>query len=414
MNDIKLYLEEKKLVIKNHNKPQVKEVFEFKLEFNNGIDFVIARYRNKKLQQELIFIPSQNKINIRGQKVERPAIGNKKVVQDFFMLHNYSQSTTELNNISLELNPYFHNALHKKLFYLAEDNNQVHFKFLKYGLNIFDYLGEYDDLRNLDVDRNIKIIYLVRDILGDALKSKCNSKLLKTIIFFSDNFNFNISKYLLEKMNGSNLEVFNIGSDNYDRGEFISLVKEYNIDITKFIDYVFDNLNYQGVTKIDYSFIRDYRDYLENSKIVYGKIKDKYPNYFKTEHDRVAMLFNMNKKEYEDKKIKIALEKALKYEYKGKEYSIISPKCTQDIVNEGISLHHCVATYVPKVVDGRNIIMFLRSTEDLDTSLLTISICSGVVNQVRGLSQARPSDSEWEFIQKWAKKFELESNRDYI
>ncbi len=97
-------------------------------------------------------------------------------------------------------------------------------------------------------------------------------------------------------------------------------------------------------------------------------------------------------------------------EYDNGEFSITIPKTTQDIINEGKALHHCVGVYVDKVVRREDMIYFLR--KDKNTPYITIEVKDKKVTQVEGdmnnrfISKGSP---EYNAIKEWAKlnKFTL-------
>lgn len=97
-------------------------------------------------------------------------------------------------------------------------------------------------------------------------------------------------------------------------------------------------------------------------------------------------------------------------EYDNSEFSITIPKTTQDIINEGKALHHCVGVYVDKVIRREDMIYFLR--KDKNIPYVTIEVKDKKVTQVEGdmnnrfISKGSP---EYEAIKEWARinKFTL-------
>ena len=97
-------------------------------------------------------------------------------------------------------------------------------------------------------------------------------------------------------------------------------------------------------------------------------------------------------------------------EYDNGEFSITIPKTTQDIINEGKALHHCVGVYVDKVVRREDMIYFLR--KDREVPYVTIEVKDKKVTQIEGdmnnrfISKGSP---EYEAIKEWARinKFTL-------
>ena len=90
-------------------------------------------------------------------------------------------------------------------------------------------------------------------------------------------------------------------------------------------------------------------------------------------------------------------------EYDNGEFSITIPKTTQDIINEGKALHHCVGVYVDKVIRREDMIYFLR--KDREVPYVTIEVKDKKVTQVEGdmnnrfISKGSP---EYEAIKEWA------------
>ena len=142
-------------------------------------------------------------------------------------------------------------------------------------------------------------------------------------------------------------------------------------------------------------------------KEIYGKIKYKYPEHFKECHDKVTLIYNLNLKYFQEKKIEELNAHNKELEYFGKTYSIIVAKTSQDLIEEGINLHHCVGSYVERVKNGECSIFFLRKTDDIEASLITIEVKDNQVLQVRGLCERLMEDDERIFFKNWIKEKKL-------
>ena len=97
-------------------------------------------------------------------------------------------------------------------------------------------------------------------------------------------------------------------------------------------------------------------------------------------------------------------------EYDNGEFSITIPKTTQDIINEGKALHHCVGVYVDKVIRREDMIYFLR--KDRNVPYVTIEVKDKKVTQVEGDMNNRfigKNTPEYNAIKEWARinKFTL-------
>ena len=90
-------------------------------------------------------------------------------------------------------------------------------------------------------------------------------------------------------------------------------------------------------------------------------------------------------------------------EYDNGEFSITIPKTTQDIINEGKTLHHCVGVYVDKVIRREDMIYFLR--KDKNTPYVTIEVKDKKVTQIEGDMNNRfiaKNTPEYKAIKEWA------------
>jgi len=106
-------------------------------------------------------------------------------------------------------------------------------------------------------------------------------------------------------------------------------------------------------------------------------------------HEQAVLILNLkeNKRRadiYKEQfdKVKDSLKK---YEYFGETFSIISPSEPVEILTEGRILHHCVASYLSLVCEGKTSILFVRKSDDLSTPFFTLEIRNNKVRQCHGL-----------------------------
>lgn len=92
-----------------------------------------------------------------------------------------------------------------------------------------------------------------------------------------------------------------------------------------------------------------------------------------------------------------------KYEYENDRFMVISPESQEDIVNEGLVLHHYVASYVNRHVDGLSAIMFIRKKDEPDKPFYTMEICpnNNSIIQVRGKCNCGKTPEVTEFVNKY-------------
>lgn len=136
---------------------------------------------------------------------------------------------------------------------------------------------------------------------------------------------------------------------------------------------------------------------------------EKYPASLKKVHDIAVMNKNALSKTADNSRF---MEKIVEDEYVGLEmedkmFSVITPKSSDDLIKEGESLSHCVASYVKDVANGLCKILFLRFTKEPEESYMTIEVRNNEIKQFKGVSNRRASDLDLEFISKWAEKKNL-------
>lgn len=151
------------------------------------------------------------------------------------------------------------------------------------------------------------------------------------------------------------------------------------------------------------------RDYVRMSQAMDAKY-DKYTKSLKKDHDIALMNYKTRESEYKQKEFYkvVNFEDYSSLDFKGRELSIVRPLHVKDVIKEGESLSHCVASYVDDIIKRKCKILFMRKNENLDESLVTIEVRGGVVRQVRGKFNRRPTEEENNFVKEWAKTKNLE------
>jgi hypothetical protein len=169
----------------------------------------------------------------------------------------------------------------------------------------------------------------------------------------------------------------------------------------------------QGITSpVDGA--RTLRDYVRMCGEM-GINPEKYSRNLKKDHDVASMNYKMMQDMVKLDNFKKEMEKPIwdKILYKNKEYMIVKPIDPQELVREGETLGHCVASYVDDVIKGKCKIFFLRLLLTPEEGLVTIEIRgdeeTGLrVVQVRGRSNREPNAKEKEFISEWSEKKNLQ------
>ena len=149
----------------------------------------------------------------------------------------------------------------------------------------------------------------------------------------------------------------------------------------------------------------DYLDYLKMQKEMYGKVKEKYPQYWLSEKQMLINKYN----QWNELKRKIGFElnqsEIKMFEYENENYKIIVPLMSSDIIDEANQQHHCVASYIDKISRGETHIVFVRKPDKPEESVLTVEInVDNEVCQVRGFMNRDYTLEEYKFIKEWADK----------
>lgn len=406
MENIKDFLVMNNTEKKKVTKRNIEINYTYKLSYNNKIDFIIDKYRNGKLYKQLVVIPSEKLMYIRDKNGD--SFANSLVLSGFFRQINRSEYDEMMNQVNKFYTDfgrwekiYYKLLLLQNIWNSTYNSDKYKYELIKRGFNP-PYTYSYDIYLS-NIELCVKILKIINE-LGLKLEDR------EIIVLFNigKHINYNNVLYILDKKQNSDLKI-NCSQD-YATGSIVNLIKEYNLDFNTFIDYLFDNLYFQGIAEFDNEITSIYKDYLNMQRVMYNKILDKYPDSLKLQHDKLVMKFNLHKQYYQDKAIKINTEKIKELEYKDNEYCIILPENSQDIIDEGINLHHCVGSYVPKVQSGETNILFMRKIEEPETSLITIEYTNKNIEMVRGLQNRYVDSKEKEFIQKWAKNKKIKIN----
>lgn len=375
---------QEKGVVGTKNPPKVK----YNIVLENDMDFVVKR-TTSKTDKDLVFLVSQDLFYIKDNKknIVQTLNGTNNHLKNFLKdigSENFS-GFTEVNWIKY-LNV---EKLEKVL--LREDERLL----IKNGLNSLSRYCVYDAVHYLKINK--KLFKYMYDKIGYSFD---NSKEIYTILKEVD---YNNAKYFVDCLKDTRMNF------NTYRGynDFGYMMKEYNLDPNTYIEYITYGLYSQGIREIHHSILRLYNDYLNMCNEMYGKIKIKYPKNLKTDHDKISAKYTLWKKYKDDLSI---FENSKEWEYlefNQEKYSIILPKTSSDIIDEGQNQSHCVASYVDKVVNNETTIVFMRLTEDIESSLITIEVKDKEVKQVKGFGNRPANKDEVKFIKAWAKNKKL-------
>ena len=127
----------------------------------------------------------------------------------------------------------------------------------------------------------------------------------------------------------------------------------------------------------------------------------RYPKDLKKAHDDAVSKFNAMKSEIENKEYSKHYQALKRLEWSKNRLMIVAPVEVQEILNEGKALHHCVGSYVDKVIKGETAILFIRNINDPETPFYTLEYRKGQIIQCRGNRNDETTNEIDEFTTAW-------------
>lgn len=156
------------------------------------------------------------------------------------------------------------------------------------------------------------------------------------------------------------------------------------------------------------ALLTDYCDYLVMCDGLDYDLKNDFvlfPRQLPEAHDKVNDLSDKETSAAYDNQIaKAFAEMQQRYQFKEAGYMIVPPHSSKEIVEEGHKLHHCVGTYVKKVVKQDCVILFVRREDKPDEPFCTVEVIDGDVNQARCYKNQDPPPGVKGFLSLWKQK----------
>ncbi|MBU3098359.1 PcfJ domain-containing protein [Clostridium sp. DSM 17811] len=182
--------------------------------------------------------------------------------------------------------------------------------------------------------------------------------------------------------------------------KYSSMKKLLNYFSKQYNDYNICKIgkNYYGHSSV----LTTFRDYISDCiKLEMDTTKDQviFPRDLFTAHQNTIKQIKMQKNEKLDVLIRDRAKILEKYIFKSNGLMIRPAMSSQDLIDEGSALTHCVATnYTDSYAKGNTNIFFIRKTSELDKSYYTIEIKKDKIIQVHGKNNRSPSVDVQEFI----------------
>ena len=117
-------------------------------------------------------------------------------------------------------------------------------------------------------------------------------------------------------------------------------------------------------------FINDYRDYIADCHKLGLNLKDtavNRPKSLKVSHDWARDEIKIQETQVYDALIEATHDSLARLtEWSDGKFTVIMPRTSKEIVEEGVRQNHCVGRYCERVAVGESIILFLRRADDPD------------------------------------------------
>ena len=232
---------------------------------------------------------------------------------------------------------------------------------------------------------------------------------IPVIFWIEEHYGANEAMYFAEQLVRSGVRDIRFDSSyQYNAGYEVSnfskiMESEYNINLRRFIDYLCFDLYRQGYGEVNGQFFREYMDYLSMQKNFYGKVKEKYPEHFKTAHDVMSLKVNLARAAEQCQNFAEQAEQVKDLEYSAQGYCVVVPTEPRELADEGINLSHCVGDYIDRVASGECHILFLRRRSAPGQSLVTLQLCGQSICQAQGMNRRSITQEERKFLNYWGR-----------
>lgn len=446
-----LILENTEDTAKEIKKPVAKKKVEitYTIEGISGPDMVVTKKTPRK-EEQFVMLMSQGQVYVKDMKSGSVTMYNADVVNNFF--NNLEEPLECVDGEGHKLN--WTDKFYRGMVFARTFCALVGVAGLKPYLNKSLFHIDLKDLKENEIcDRtdhyDFKIMQTVYGIVPERLKQMYLDKLscklvsrygggynrynynngatddntkLESLIAYCCQKKYNPNKDVIDKKYGicgftqfveeyfqtavskfpefddlSNL--FN-GNAGYRYGHAKS---KFEFDLKSLIKYIFYSSVEQGFATQIGNFMDMWTDTLVMADQIFKHgVEDKYPDNLATQHQILCYKYDLLKQKIDEEKWANQVEKMTKFERHGEIYSIICPKEPNDMIDEARQQSNCLSSYVNTVINGDCMIFFLRKTDEITKSLVTIEIHSdGTLGQVKAKYNHNPNPSEMDYVQKW-------------
>lgn len=261
-------------------------------------------------------------------------------------------------------------------------------------LDKLGFTNLYEDVINFRADfRTIRPKYIMR-MKSFIKQTNADSKLLVCKNYVDRN-----------KVNISLESLVSVSKDNYDSKicldklkRLVELSKLTTMSIDKIINYITSQKDL-GIMRFSH-----YEDYI-NTTIKTGLTPNTelvaFPRDLMKAHDNAVKTFNAIKIKLHNDQYQGIYKSFKKLNYAKGDLMVVLPDDVNLILKEGKHLHHCVGSYVEKVLTGETLILFIRKVEKPNDPFYTLEYKNNHVIQCRGMQNCKTTPEVEQFITEW-------------
>ena len=371
----------------------------------NNIDFVIHK-KTTTTDKNLVFLISQNQFYIQDNKTKDIDTLSKEKLRGFFQSIYWDKFEKLDKVVWWQGSP---EKMIEKMIEIVSNTDMQ--KMYQHGICVDKY--KIDSWKEA-FKNNVKLFKYCYDKCQESRTNRSYfDHILKLATTIEKEINFNNAKIFIDRFCKSSVKMFLEEGYKYNavikpnHEMFLNLINTYSLDFNRFIDYISIDLYSQGISQFDKNTLIEYNDYLQMQVKLYDRVKEKHPKYLRTEHDIIALKVTLYEKHKQELMLLDIVDNFKHLEYKDREFCIVLPESSMNIVDEGVNLSHCVADYIDKVANNEKLIVFLRTVDESDKSLVTVEIKDNSIVQAKGYANRLINKEEEKFLMKWAKAKEL-------
>lgn len=161
------------------------------------------------------------------------------------------------------------------------------------------------------------------------------------------------------------------------------------------------------------NFINDYRDYISDCHTLGLNLKDtavNRPKSLKVSHDWARDEIKIQETQVYDALIEATHDSLARFvEWSNEKFTVIMPRTSREIIEEGVRQNHCVGRYYERVAVGESVVVFLRRADDPSKNFFTMEIKKDMerldVVQCRGYGNAEKTEEIEKFLEKYERWF---------